>query len=103
MVGGPRKSTKILTSGEIRDAQANKDMICYLGSPDVDFTHIARAHGIAAEKVRNPDQLGPAIQRALKTSRAGRPFLLDVEVARTGLAATWFPAYSVAAARDGKG
>ncbi len=85
-------------------AQANKDMICYLGSPDVDFTHIARAHGIAAEKVHNPDQLGPAIQHALKTSRGGRPFLLDVEVARTGFAAdsTWFPAYSVAAARNGK-
>ena len=88
-----------------RAAQAKKDMICYLGSPDVDFTHIGQAYGIRGERVLNPDQLEPAIDRAVRTAREGRPYILDVEVARTGMLAdsTWYPAYSVAAAREGRG
>ena len=88
-----------------RAAQENKDMICYLGSPDVDFTHIGQAYGIRGERVLNPDQLEPAIERAIRTAREGRPYILDVEVARTGLLAdsTWHPAYSVAAVREGRG
>ncbi len=88
-----------------RAFQAKKDMICYLGSPDVDFTHIGRAYGIRGERVLNPDQLEPAIDRAVRTAREGRPYILDVEVARTGMLAdsTWYPAYSVAAAREGRG
>ena len=88
-----------------RAAQENKDMICYLGSPDVDFTHIGRAYGIRGERVLNPDQLEPAIERAIRTAREGRPYILDVEVARTGMLAdsTWYPAYSVAAIREGRG
>ena len=41
---------------------------------------------------------------SVETTRAGRPYLLDVIVARTGLAAnsTWHPRYSVAAARKRK-
>ena len=88
-----------------RAAQAKKDMICYLGSPDVDFTHIGQAYGIRGERVLNPDQLEPAIDRAVRTAREGRPYILDVEVARTGMLAdsTWYPAYSVAAVREGRG
>ncbi|MGH9966336.1 MAG: thiamine pyrophosphate-binding protein [Pyrinomonadaceae bacterium] len=84
-----------------RSRQANKDMICYLGSPDVEFTHLASAYGIRGERVENPAQLKPALQRAITTTREGRPYLIDVLVARTGLAAdsTWYPRYSVAAAR----
>jgi hypothetical protein len=41
------------------------------------------------------------LQRAIATTREGRPYLLEVLVARTGLAAdsTWYPRYSVAQAR----
>ncbi len=87
-----------------RSRQENKDMICYLGSPDVEFTHLASAFGIKGEKVTNPSDLKPALQRAIKTTRDGRPYLLDVLVARTGLAAdsTWYPRYSVAASRERK-
>jgi len=84
-----------------RSQQENKDMICYLGSPDVEFTHLASAYNIKGEKVAHPSELKPALQRAIKTTRDGRPYLLDVMVARTGLAAdsTWYPHYSVAASR----
>ena len=87
-----------------RSREENKDMICYLGSPDVEFTHLASAYGIRGERVANPAQLKSALQRAIATTREGRPYLLDVLVARTGLAAdsTWYPHYSVAAARTRK-
>lgn len=84
-----------------RSRQANKDMICYLGSPDIEFTHLASAHGIRGERVVRPDELKPTLQRAIAAARDGRPYLLDAHIARTGWAAdsTWFPRYSVAAAR----
>lgn len=84
-----------------RAAQEKKDMICYLGSPDVEFTHLASAYGIRGERVAHPQELKPALQRAIAATRDGRPYLLDVLIARTGLAAdsTWYPRYSVAAAR----
>jgi benzoylformate decarboxylase len=87
-----------------RSQQEKKDMICYLGSPDVEFADIARAYGIRAERVTHPGELAPALQRAISTTREGRPYLLDVHVARTGMAAdsTWYPRYSVAAARTRK-
>ena len=87
-----------------RSRQENKDMICYLGSPDVEFTHLASAYGIRGERVAHPAELKPALQRAIATTREGRPYLLDVLVARTGLAAdsTWYPRYSVAQARTRK-
>ena len=84
--------------------QQKKDMICYLGSPDVEFSDIACAYGIRGERVNNPGELAPAIQRAINTTRGGRPYLLDVRVARTGMAAdsTWYPQYSVASMRKRK-
>jgi thiamine pyrophosphate-dependent acetolactate synthase large subunit-like protein len=87
-----------------RAQRAGRDMICYLGSPDVEFTDIARAFGIAGERVAAPAELEPALRRAIATTREGRPCLLDVHVARTGLGAesTWHPRYSVAAARSRK-
>jgi len=87
-----------------RSRQENKDMICYLGSPDVEFTHLAAAYGIRGERVGHPAELKPALQHAIAATRGGRPYLLDVLVARTGLAAdsSWYPHYSVAAARTRK-
>ncbi len=87
-----------------RQQQQNKDMICYLGSPDVEFSDLARAHGIRAERVNHPGEIGPAMQRAIATTREGRPYLLDVQIARTGYAAdsTWHPRYSLAASRKRK-
>jgi thiamine pyrophosphate-dependent acetolactate synthase large subunit-like protein len=79
-------------------------MTCYLGDPDVDFAKIAAAFGIAGEVVTAPDQIAPALQRAIARTRDGRPYLIDAVVARTGVAAgsTWYPKYSVAAARTTK-
>jgi hypothetical protein len=49
--------------------------------------------------VSDPEQLGPAIQRAVKTLAGGRPFMLDLEVTRDGFLSesTWYPEYSISA------
>lgn len=81
-----------------RQFKTGKDLTSYLGDPDVDFTKIAEAFGIDGQKVFDPADLGPAIQRALKTMKDGKPFLLDLEVARDGILADsdWHPQFSIA-------
>jgi thiamine pyrophosphate-dependent acetolactate synthase large subunit-like protein len=81
--------------------QEHKDMTSYLGSPDVDFTKIAAAYGIQGEKIANPGDLAPALQRAIRKMREGKPVVLDVEVARDGIQqeSTWYPQLSIAEMR----
>jgi thiamine pyrophosphate-dependent acetolactate synthase large subunit-like protein len=87
-----------------RQTQSGKDMTCYLGDPDVDFAKVAAGFGVNGEVIRTPDEIGPAVQRAIETTRDGKPYLIDAIVGRTGLAAasTWYPKYSVAAVRGRK-
>jgi acetolactate synthase I/II/III large subunit len=82
--------------------KAGRDYIGYLGDPDVDFTKLAAAYNIDGAVVKNTDELRPAIERAIKTIRGGRPFMLDVRVANTGVGAevTWYPKFSLAKERE---
>ena len=45
----------------------------------LDFAAVAQAVGMAAERVTKPDDIGPALRRALD---ARKPYLLDIEVDR---------------------
>jgi thiamine pyrophosphate-dependent acetolactate synthase large subunit-like protein len=98
---GPRN--KIMNAGG-RQSQAGRDMTCYLGDPDVDFAKVAAGFGVKGEMIDAPDQVKPAMQRALDSTRDGKPYLLDAVVGRTGAAAgsTWYPKYSVASLRARK-
>lgn len=95
---GPRNR---ILRGDGRQARTRKDMTCYLGDPDVDFAKVAAGFGVKGEVISTPDQVAPAIARAIESTRAGKPYLIDAVVRRTGAAAdsTWYPKYSVAAAR----
>ncbi len=95
---GPRNR---ILRGPGEQAQSGRDMTCYLGDPDVDFARVASGFGVAGETVRLPAEVRPAIERALRHTREGKPYLIDAVVARTGIGAesTWHPGYSVAAAR----
>jgi benzoylformate decarboxylase len=81
--------------------QAGRDYMSYLGDPDVEFTRLAAAYNIGGEVVSNTDQLRPAIQRAFKVLRDGRPYVLDVQTRRSGAGAevSWYPKFSVAEQR----
>ncbi len=56
---------------------------CFIGTtirePNIDHAQIARGYGLYAEgPIENPNELGPAIRRALAVVRRGEPALLDV-------------------------
>lgn len=84
-----------------RQFQTGHELVSYLGDPDVDFAKMAEAYNIRGEKVFDPNDLAAAIQRAVRTMRDGRPYMLDVEVGREGVLAesTWHPGFSIAGLR----
>jgi len=65
-----------------RLVQTGHFMHDYLGKPNMDMAAIAKGFGVDGERVEAPGQLKPALARARKATGEGRPYLLDVEVAR---------------------
>jgi thiamine pyrophosphate-dependent acetolactate synthase large subunit-like protein len=83
-------------SRNTRQGELGRDMLCYLGDPDIDFTRLAAAYGVTAAKVTAPDDLEAALRKAAEVTAAGEPMLLDVLVGRRGAGAdsTWYPPYA---------
>ncbi len=84
-----------------RQFETGRDMVCYLGDPDVDFTKIAAGFGVEGEAVTEAASLRPALERAKRANIEGRPYLVDLHAPRHGPGATstWHPGYSIAALR----
>jgi len=77
----------------------------YLGNPDMDMAAIAKGFGVDGEVVQNPAQLREALARARKHTVDGKPYLLDVQVARKGVGwaqSPWVPPIRVADMRTRK-
>jgi benzoylformate decarboxylase len=77
----------------------------YLGSPDMDMAAIAKGFGVEGEVVHNPTQLRQALARARRSTVEGKPYLLDVQVARRGVAwaeKPWIPPIQASAMRQKK-
>ena len=70
----------------------------YLGDPDIDFVKLASSQGVAGERVEHGSQLDEAFVHGRAALREGRPYLIDVEVARVGGGAdsTWYQKFSAA-------
>jgi thiamine pyrophosphate-dependent acetolactate synthase large subunit-like protein len=79
-------------------------MLCYNGSPDIDFAKAASAFGVEGEVVSEPDKIAASLDRAKRANIEGRPYLLDIHVERDGVgaASTWYPRYSIADQRTKK-
>src|SRR5438477_2336224 len=58
----------------------------YLGSPDMNMAWIAKGFGVEAEVAASPAQLKAALGRARRASLEGKPYLIDAQVARMGVA-----------------
>jgi acetolactate synthase I/II/III large subunit len=80
------------------------DMISHLGNPDVNFAKIAEAYDIKGEVVGDPNDIAPALKRAIQATRDGKPYVLDVLVAQAGQGANmnWYPKISIAEMRSKK-
>jgi thiamine pyrophosphate-dependent acetolactate synthase large subunit-like protein len=77
----------------------------YLGNPNMDMASIAKGFGVAGEIVQNPAQLREALVRARQHTVDGKPYLLDVQVARKGVGwaeQPWVPPIQVAEMRTKK-
>ncbi len=77
----------------------------YLGSPDMSMADIAKGFGVNSEVVHSPAELQAALARARTHTVEGRPYLIDVQVARKGVAwadKPWIPPIQVAALRERK-
>ncbi len=84
-----------------RAAATGKYIGTFLGDPEMDHIGIARGYGVAGERVAKPDELRGALARALQTVRQGKPYVLDVVIARRfdGADAAWHEKFSVARMR----
>ena len=58
----------------------------YLGKPDMNMALIARGFGVEAEVAHSPGELRAALERARSSARGGKPYLIDAQVARVGVA-----------------
>jgi thiamine pyrophosphate-dependent acetolactate synthase large subunit-like protein len=77
----------------------------YLGSPDMDMAYIAKGFGVEGEYAESPAQLRAAFERARKATVEGRPYLIDAQVARMGVAwaeKPWTPPIRIAQERTRK-
>lgn len=80
-----------------RSVETGKFIGVSLEDPDIDHVGIARSYGLDGERVERPEQIAPALQRAVSAERRGRFYLLDVIVDRRGGAAEvrWHEKYSL--------
>jgi benzoylformate decarboxylase len=69
----------------------------HIGDPEIDHVAIARGYGVEGSRVAKPDELQPALLQALQKVRGGKPYVLDVLIARRfqDADATWHEKFSV--------
>ena len=102
--GGPHSRVIANVPGG-RMVQTGQFVHDYLGSPDMNMAAIAKGFGVDGEVVESPGQLREALARARKSTVEGKPYLIDAQVARKGVAwadKPWIPPIQVAALRQKK-
>jgi thiamine pyrophosphate-dependent acetolactate synthase large subunit-like protein len=76
----------------------------YLGDPDIDFAKLAESQGVKGEKVEDPGQIESALKRGIQATRDGKPYVIDVVIARYGGGAEskWHESFNLADRRKRK-
>jgi thiamine pyrophosphate-dependent acetolactate synthase large subunit-like protein len=91
---GPHNRALANLGGTGRSIDVNRFVHDYLGKPDMDMSLIAKGFGVDGEKATSPGQLKEALGRAKRKGAEGKPYLINVEVARHGpgwTADPWVP------------
>jgi thiamine pyrophosphate-dependent acetolactate synthase large subunit-like protein len=80
---------------------AGKYQGMYLGDPNIDFVKLAGSQGVGGVRVVAGSDLRSALRRGLEATADGRPYLVEVVIARIGGGAesTWFERFDLAARR----
>ncbi len=84
-----------------RMAKSGKYAGMYLGNPDIDFVKLAESQGVSGERVERGGNLREAIRRGTAAARDGKPYLVEVLIARYGGGAesTWHESFNLASRR----
>jgi thiamine pyrophosphate-dependent acetolactate synthase large subunit-like protein len=82
--GGPHNRV-ISAVPDSRMVQEGRFYIDYLGNPDMDMAKIASGFGVDGEQVESPAQLQEALKRGRRANDNGKPYLIDAQVARSGV------------------
>lgn len=82
--GGPHSRT-IANAPSGRMVETGQYVGSYLGNPDMNMAAIAAGFGVKGEVVNNPAELKAALARAKAATVEGKPYLIDVQVARRGI------------------
>ncbi|MEE8160623.1 MAG: hypothetical protein V3T61_03195, partial [Acidobacteriota bacterium] len=69
-----------------RMVQKREFVFDYLGKPDMNMAYIAKGFGVDGEVAESPAQLKQALARAKRATLEGKPYLIDAQVRRTGVA-----------------
>ncbi|MBI2822611.1 MAG: thiamine pyrophosphate-binding protein, partial [Acidobacteria bacterium] len=102
--GGPHNRVISAVPGG-RMVQTGQFVHDYLGNPEMNMAKIADGFGVEGEVVESPVQLGQALARARRAGADGKPYLIDVQVLRTGIGwaeKPWTPSLQRAEARAQK-
>lgn len=81
---GPHSRT-IANAPSGRMVETGQYLGSYLGNPDMNMALIAAGFGVKGEVVNNPLELKAALARAKAATVEGKPYLIDVQVARRGI------------------
>jgi thiamine pyrophosphate-dependent acetolactate synthase large subunit-like protein len=74
-----------------------------IGSPNIEFAALAESMGVKGERVTEPGQIKPALERAVQATREGKPYLVDVVAPEgEGAESSWHQKFSLAATRKRK-
>jgi benzoylformate decarboxylase len=101
---GPH-SRSIANAPSGRMVETGQYVASYLGSPDMNMALIAAGFGVKSEVVKNPGELKGALARAKAATIEGKPYLIDVQVARRGIGWSeqpWIPPIKGSAMRTRK-
>jgi len=73
----------------------------YLGDPNIDFVKLAESQGVKGERVTSGTDLEAALKRGISATRDGKPYLVEVVIARYGGGAdsTWYEKFNLAEKR----
>jgi benzoylformate decarboxylase len=79
-------------------ASSGKYAGMYLGDPDIDFLKLADSQSVAGERVTSGGELRAALERGIKATQDGKPYLVEVVIARYGGGAdsTWHESFNLA-------
>ena len=96
--GAYQANRKFLHAYGGRAAATGKYPGCSIDHPSIDHVAIAKGYGVEAERVDDPARLTAVLERCFKAVVSGRPYVVDVRIARRygGAASTWVDSFSIA-------